>query len=91
MKRDLQSIANQWASSGLTQKEFCLKHDIPYQTLQYWLRKSKRLSVAKPGFTEIISSPVELKAEVMELYFANGCRLAFYAKPDSAFVKALIR
>jgi len=50
MKRDLQSIALQWSTSGLTQNEFCKKHKLGYNQLQYWLRRSKKVSKPAKGF-----------------------------------------
>src|SRR5262244_507292 len=39
------NLIAEFRQSGLTQKEFVAKHDIPHSTFQYWLYvRSKRLS-----------------------------------------------
>ena len=92
MERDHLALANQWPSSGLTQKEFCNKHEIKYQTLQYWLRKSRQKKPVE-GFVELLPVPVHRESNgiAMELHFANGCKLVFFSRPEVSFIKSLTR
>jgi hypothetical protein len=90
MKRDLLSIAKQWSSSGLTQKDFCSLHKISFNTLQYWLKQSRRVPKQVKGFVELVPEHRPSIAGIMELHFANGNRLVFHSKPDAVFIKSLI-
>jgi len=38
MKRDLLTLASQWPSSVLTQKDFCKRDVLNYNIFQYWIR-----------------------------------------------------
>jgi hypothetical protein len=89
MKRDLLSIVLQWSTSGLTQKEFCKKHKLGYNQLQYWLRRSKKPSNLSQGFIELVPEQTNSTAHSMELHFANGCRLLFFNTPEASFIKSL--
>ena len=48
------------------------------------------MTVVQSGFVEVVPKAKET-LPVMELYFTNGNRLAFYSKPDPILVKALVR
>jgi len=89
MNRDILSIALQWSTSGLTQKEFCKKHKLGYNQLQYWLRRSKKVSNPSQGFIELVHEQTDPTPQSMELHFANGCRLVFFNIPDASFIKSL--
>ena len=91
MKRDFLELASQWPSSGITQKEFCSKHQIAYQTFQYYLRKSRRKEKPADGFVELFAKQNQLSAQSMELHFANGSRLLFFHNPDPAFIISLVK
>jgi len=42
-------LVAEYVTSGLQQKEFCAKHDVSVNTLQYWLYKRARRSGSKSG------------------------------------------
>lgn len=48
----------EFETSGLMQKEFVAKHDLPFNTFQYWLYKKRKM-------TESGSSPRFLPVEVV--------------------------
>jgi hypothetical protein len=42
-------LVSEYETSGLQQKEFCAKHDVPLNTLQYWLYKRSKKSGSQSG------------------------------------------
>lgn len=52
-------LVSEYETSGLQQKDFCAKHDVSLNTLQYWLYKRTRRSGSDSGpVTKFL--PVEL-------------------------------
>jgi len=50
-------------SSGLTVKEWCLEHKVPYSTMGYWLRKLNRKESEKE--TELIFAKLPSEKEIV--------------------------
>jgi len=50
-------------SSGLTVKEWCLEHKVPYSTMGYWLRKLNRKESKKE--TELIFAKLPSEKEIV--------------------------
>jgi len=68
----IRKILNELKESGLSQREFALKRNIPLSTLSSWLRKD-RAAVARPEFPEVI--PVGMISEapsMLEIEFPGG-------------------
>jgi transposase len=42
-------LVSEYETSGLQQKDFCAKHDVSLNTLQYWLYKRTRRSGSDSG------------------------------------------
>lgn len=42
-------LVTEYETSGLQQKDFCAKHDVSLNTLQYWLYKRTRRSGSESG------------------------------------------
>ncbi|MDX2150542.1 MAG: hypothetical protein SFV54_07400 [Bryobacteraceae bacterium] len=42
-------LVTEYEMSGLQQKDFCAKHDVSLNTLQYWLYKRTRRSGSESG------------------------------------------
>jgi len=70
-------LLEEYATSGLSQKEFVAKHELSFSTFQYWLyRKSKGLraesgSSAQFVPVEVVPSPA-LQARAAEPVVAGG-------------------
>jgi hypothetical protein len=43
----MREALSRWESSGLTQREFAAREQIPYSTLQYWRRRLRKAAPAK--------------------------------------------
>lgn len=66
----MEAAVASFKSSGLNQKEFCLRENIKLATFSYWYRKVNG-SVGTPvgGFTEITAP---LQSVGLEVVFPNG-------------------
>ncbi|SDA97509.1 hypothetical protein SAMN03080617_04381 [Algoriphagus alkaliphilus] len=60
-------------SSGLTQREFCLRENIKLPTFSYWYRKvgAGAMSISS-GFTEVTPT---LPSDGLEVVYPNGVRV----------------
>jgi hypothetical protein len=89
----------EFRESGLTQKEFVAKHDIPHSTFQYWLYvRGKRLSTdsklsRKFLPMEVVASPA-LKARaaagLIEATLASGVVIRFGVGTDARYIAQLL-
>jgi len=74
----IRKILNELKESGLSQREFALKCNIPLSTLSSWLRKD-RAAVTRPELPEVI--PVGMISKVsslLEIEFPGGEVLRIY-------------
>jgi len=93
------NLIAEFRQSGLSQKEFAAKHDIPYSTFQYWLyARAKRLSIdskSKQKFLpmEVVASPA-LKARAatgfIEASLSSGVVIRFAVGTDARYVAQLL-
>ena len=70
-------LLNEFAASGLMQKEFVAKHDLSFSTFQYWLYKKRKM-------TDSGSSPRFLPVEVVTV-------AAPKARQDAGVIEAALR
>lgn len=90
-------LLTEYEASGLEQKEFCAKHDVSLNTLQYWLyRKSKKSGSVSGSTTKflpvtVVSSPAPKArvGEVVELALRSGVVMRFVVGTDSRYVAEL--
>ena len=93
------NLIAEFRQSGLTQKEFVAKHDIPHSTFQYWLYvRTKRLSTdsklsRKFLPMEVVASPA-LKARAaagfIEASLSSGVVIRFAVGTDANYVVQLL-
>lgn len=82
-----------WQSSEVTQKAYCLEHNIRYFVFHYWLKVYRNLHPIKKQQS---SSFVKLKvkppgsASHAELILPDGRRIVFHQAVTSDFLKSLI-
>ena len=77
-KAQIRKILNELKESGLSQREFALKRNIPLSTLSSWLRKG-RPAITRPELPEVI--PVGTICEApsfLEIEFPGGEVLRIY-------------
>ena len=91
----------EYRQSGLTQKEFAAKHEIPFSTFQYWLYvKSKKSSVSSPRNSarflpvEVVASPASLtraeRSDVVEASLRSGVSVRFAVGTDTRYLAELL-
>lgn len=69
----METMVASFKSSGLSQREFCLRENIKLPTFSYWYRKV--CAAATPiasGFTEVTPS---LPSSGLEVVYPNGVRI----------------
>lgn len=87
------AMIEDWHRSGLSQKQYCLEHNIAYHIFHYWYKRSR---TKKGGDTEDSSAFVKLVASSpatgvhIELLLPDGKRLLFHQPVSSAYLKMLI-
>ena len=69
-KLQVRRIVEGYASSGMTRREYCQKHNIAITTLDYW----RRVHQAKPRLMEVALEPPQPGAG-FALVLANGRRI----------------
>jgi transposase-like protein len=87
------AMIEDWQQSGLSQKQYCLQHNIAYHTFYYWY---KRYRTASGDSTEnkspfvSLQSPAFASMTYTELLLPDGKRLLFHQPVSADFLKALI-
>lgn len=88
----------EYEASGLQQKDFCARHDVSLNTLQYWLyRRSKKSGSESGSMTKflpvtVVASPA-LKARgdgAIEVALPSRVLLRFPVGTDSRYLAELI-
>lgn len=99
-----QKLIAEYEKSGLQQKEFVAKHDLPFNTFQYWLyKKSKPVRVESGSTTrfvpvEVIKPAPEARRETvisepaleLEIELPSEVRLRFAASTPASYVAELV-
>jgi hypothetical protein len=69
----MEAMIASFKSSGLTQREFCLRENIKLPTFSYWYRKvgAGAMSISS-GFTEVTPT---LPSDGLEVVYPNGVRV----------------
>jgi len=87
-------LIEQWKTSGLSQKAFCLQHEVRYSVFHYW---HKRYREAHNTAAHTASSFIALQinsslptASNAELIYPDGRRLLFHQPVDANFIKTII-
>lgn len=81
-----------WQNSGLSQKQYCLQHEVAYPQFQYWYKRyrmhqSKDASVAA-GFITVALQDTRMGG--VELHLPDGKKLLFHQPVKVTYLKALI-
>jgi transposase-like protein len=93
--KEMLSLIKKWQKSGISQKEFCIDHDIPLHLFYYWLRKHRQTqSSSGSGFVPVEINPSEDNRKEMEdiqIHYPNGVHLILSDKVSIPMIKALIK
>ena len=94
-KTEMFLLIKKWQKSGISQKDFCIHHDIPLHLFYYWLRKHRQaLSSSGSGFVAVEISPSEDNRKVKEdiqIYYPNGVHLILSDNVSIPRIKALVK
>jgi hypothetical protein len=72
-QQEMEALVASFRSSGLSQREFCLREQIKLPTFSYWYWKLGPGATATPsGFTEVTPS---LPSGGLEVVYPNGVRI----------------
>jgi len=89
-RKVMSEIVWQWRESGLSQREYALKNNIPFSRLKYWINKYR----LKADFTEAESSFIQLGGisgtSGICLRYPNGVELTLPDQTPVAIIKSLI-
>jgi len=90
-----------YKTSGLSQKEFVAKHDIPFSTFQYWLYvRAKKSSASSPKDSarflpvHVVASPASKtrggEVGVVEARMQSGLLVRFAVGTDTRYLAELL-
>lgn len=82
------ALAEEWKTSGLSQKAFSALHGINIHTFCYWIARSKEKKTTSGGFLDL-SGPIPPKPTTVEIIYPNGVRLC--VENDLSLISQLIR
>ena len=94
IRQQMLELIDRWKQSGLSQKSFCEKEQIPYYKFYYWLRRSRNKSkgskeTKNADFVKLkIKEPVALSS--IEVYLPHGARLIFHAPVSAEYLKIIL-
>ncbi len=77
------SLVEQWAESGLSQKQFAKDHQIKYHTFTYWVKRYRQRQHQNNGFipidlTTALSAHASTGTPRIELILDGGLVLRVY-------------
>lgn len=92
------AMIENWQQSGLSQKQYCLQHNIAYHTFYYWYKRYRSISgdntANKSPFVPLqapaLVSSDSYRMAYTELLMADGKRLLFHQPVSADFLKTLI-
>ena len=94
-RESMLSLIEQWQQSGISQKDFYKRHNIPAHVFYYWLKRYKEQqsgldqSFTSSGFIQLQPSAVAFAGNI-ELQLTNGNRIIFHQPVSVDYLKALI-
>ncbi len=91
-KKEMYSHVVSWKESGLTQKEYSIKHSLGINQLSYWNVKYQKDLTTLKGFLPIeVSEPQLILSNNIEISFPNGVTVLVDQTSDVTFLKNLIK
>lgn len=84
----MQLVINEWQTSGLSKKAFCLQRNISYHTFHYWCKRL--ISVPAKGFTEMVVQG-DQRVGGCEIIFPSGARMILQGEASSSWLREILR
>ena len=84
-------LIERYLQGTMTQKAFCVEHDISLPQLTYWRAKYRREAAHKPeAFIEIRPEQPQERA-VMEVVYPHGVRLRLFVPVAPSYLAPLLQ
>lgn len=80
----------QWRASGLSQRAFALKHDIPFRQVGYWARRLPTVQMA-PALLPVRVVPAVATAAPLSLRSEQGWTLTLPRDVPASWLAELMR
>jgi hypothetical protein len=89
----MMNMIDKWRTSGMRQKDFYLKYNIPPNTFYYWLKRYRlqhnQQPLAAASFVQL--QPCEpVTTNNIELLLPNGIRILFHEPVSASYLKSLL-
>lgn len=88
-------LIEQWKTSRLSQKAFCLQHEVRYYVFHYWYKRYREVHhTSKDNASSFIPLQINTSlssAASAELIFPDGRRLLFHQPVDAHFLRSLLQ
>jgi hypothetical protein len=94
-----ETLLAEYKQSGLTQKEFVAKHDVPLSSLQFWLYKQKKTKSVLDSNSRAAFLPVQVVASpapkargsgAVEVTLEDGLTIRIDVGTDPKYVALLV-
>jgi len=87
------AMIEDWQHSSLSQKQYCLEHDIAYHIFHYWYKQSRTKKAGDAAdsspFVKLVTPSLATGIHT-ELLLPDGKRLLFHQPVSSVYLKTLI-
>ena len=84
---EMQLVINEWQTSGLSKKAFCLEKNITYPTFHYWYKRL--VSAPTSGFMEMTVQTDERDGGC-EIIFPSGARMILQKEPSASWLREVV-
>ena len=91
-ERQWQRWIDQWRASGLSVRDFCVRHRLPTPTFYSWRRRLQRRAAEPTPFlpVQVVAAPSLSPASPLEVVLADGAVLRVTPGFDPATLRQLL-
>ena len=90
IREQMRIMITDWQDSGLSQKQYCVLHNIRYHIFHYWYKQFREQHSEVPSASFIAIQAAPEASGYIEMFFAEGKRIVFHQPVSADFLKALI-
>jgi hypothetical protein len=89
-REQVEELINEWKSSGLEKKEFCLQKELNYQTFVSWFYLRAKKSKANKGFIPVQVEEVS-SGRFAEIQLSNSRKIIFHQPVSVEIFQAILK
>lgn len=91
-KEEKEAIYQEWQSSGLSKKEFCIQKSLNYQTFIWWFASKKRKAEnqSKGIFVPVVVEPSSQSLHI-EIQLSGSRKIILSGTPALDIIQAILR